>query len=57
VWATKDFFDSLGSIGNIDLVDVVELRPGGDRESGRGHSEVVSFNKETVLMSRLTTSG
>ena len=42
--AIEDVFNSLSGVGNVDLIDVVELRPGGDGESGRGHSEVVSFN-------------
>jgi hypothetical protein len=42
--AIEDVFNSLGGVGNVDLVDVVELRPGGDGESGRGHSGFVSFN-------------
>jgi hypothetical protein len=42
--AIEDVFNSLSGIGNIDLVDVVKLRPGGDGESGRGHLRFVSFN-------------
>jgi hypothetical protein len=42
--AIEDIFNSLSSVGNVDLIDIVELRPEGDGESGRGHSRFVSFN-------------
>jgi hypothetical protein len=44
MWAIEDVFNSLGGVSNVDLVDVVELRPRGDGESGRGHLRFVSFN-------------
>ena len=33
----KEVFDGLTSSLDVELVDVVKIRPGGDRGSGRGH--------------------
>jgi len=44
VGTIEDVVDNLKGSGRVGLIDFVQVRPGGNGESGRGHLGTVSSN-------------